>query len=38
MHQKAGVSSVLSLLFKTASLSIRHLRHKHVDPKAIYKP
>lgn len=37
LHKKAASSPVLSLLFKLGSLHIRHLRHKHVDPKTIYK-
>ncbi len=37
IHQKAAALPVLSLLFKLAAIQIRHLRHKHVDPKTIYK-
>lgn len=38
IHKKAKTTDQLPLLFKLASLHIRHLRHKHVDPKTIYKP
>ena len=38
LAQKDKTMDVLSLLFKLASLQIRHIRHRHVDPKKIYQP